>query len=281
MICSKEIMKNITLIGCLQFEILDLGPGGKSGTAFDDCLELESKILAQFGLPETHDYQKLLFFKEYPSSDEILEIIVKLKAAANEFLLQKPLSNIEFLKLAKLENKDVFNVLPMLELSTHEYPIFVYDELFLTDKVTVENVLLEFEKCKVDGILALISLSIEYPQEMKDEYILKIEQVSFSYIEEFKNWKIENPDIEFEEDFYSENIELLLLNIFKFKLEIHKNMTALSDGVYSKFKIDKIHIVEKELLDLTNLDEFEDKNLEILFKLYKTLNETENSLQSL
>lgn len=81
------------------------------------------------------------FFKTLPSDKKIDEKISELHKAATEYLLSIGESDVIFLKNAQELNLSAFAALPELKIITHAYTCFVYDNILLEKKDTIENVL--------------------------------------------------------------------------------------------------------------------------------------------
>ncbi|WP_205502365.1 hypothetical protein [Rufibacter psychrotolerans] len=118
---------------------------------FEAVIELEEEIMAAYGIPPTHDHLQILWlFTEAPElSPEVLqEAQAHLQQAATAHLTAPVKTNLEVLLEAREEKQSAFNVLPEIGQPTHDYPIFLYEELLLKGKATPEAVLQEMETVK-------------------------------------------------------------------------------------------------------------------------------------
>ncbi len=123
------------------------GPDNEAGL-FEELVLLQENILASFGLPPAQKYiQKLWKFATYPlSEDSIKKAIKTLQQAAEKHLLSPVTTAEEVLERAKDSQASAFDVLPELGFITHDYSIFIYQELFLTGKATARELLQELKK---------------------------------------------------------------------------------------------------------------------------------------
>ncbi len=118
---------------------------------FESVVELEEDIMAAYGLPPSHTHLQILWqlTETVPLSEEALqETQQQLQVAATEHLMAPVKTNLEVLLEAKNEKLSAFNVLPEIGQPTHDYPIFLFEEMLLKDRATPEAVLQEMEKVK-------------------------------------------------------------------------------------------------------------------------------------
>lgn len=153
---DKSLKFEIAKLARLQIKLEEKGGPTEDGDLFEEILDTESDILTSFGLPEDSVYNNLIFFEVLPSELQILDIISKLHEAAKNYLLNDPLPDIQVLKNAQEHNQDVSSVLAELRVKNHSYTHFVFDEILLKKKDTVENVLHELKLTKNLEILDML-----------------------------------------------------------------------------------------------------------------------------
>ncbi|WP_207434763.1 hypothetical protein [Sabulibacter ruber] len=132
-------------------ELKEKGGPEENTRLFEAVIELEEEIMAAYGLPPSHDHLQLLwqFTEATDLSEEVLqEVQENLQEAATAHLTAPVKTNLEVLLEAKEEKESAFNVLPEIGQPTHDYPIFLYEELLLKGKASPEEVLREMETVK-------------------------------------------------------------------------------------------------------------------------------------
>ncbi|WP_157592995.1 hypothetical protein [Rufibacter tibetensis] len=132
-------------------ELKENGGPEENTELFEAVIELEEDIMSAYGLPPSHTHLQILwqFTEITPLTDEVVEEAQnQLKAAATEHLMAPVKTNLELLQEAKSERMSAFNVLPEIGQPTHDYPIFLFEEMLLKDKATPEAVLQEMESVK-------------------------------------------------------------------------------------------------------------------------------------
>ncbi|GGK78954.1 hypothetical protein ACD591_08740 [Rufibacter glacialis] len=118
---------------------------------FESVVELEEDIMSVFGLPPSHTHLQILWqlTEAVPLSEEAIEETEQqLREAATEHLMAPVKTDLEVLLEAKTEKLSAFNVLPEIGQPTHDYPIFLFEEMLLKSRATPEQVLQEMEKVK-------------------------------------------------------------------------------------------------------------------------------------
>lgn len=132
-------------------------------------------------------FTKIDWVNEY--LDTIIEQLEKmLKERAIAFLSSAAKTNKQLLIEGKANHTSAFDVLPLMDIGTRSYNLFIYEELWIKKNYTVEIVLLEFEK------FATISESnqhflLGHKLDAKAENILIDAKLSF--IKQYKKYLIE------------------------------------------------------------------------------------------
>lgn len=186
---NHEFLKP-ALSGLAKFQIALEKEGGPSGNGqlFEQILDIQNGILKSFGLPATSENESLLWFKTLPSDMELEERIKQLHEAATEYNLSNPKPELEILREAQETQESAFSVLPELKVSTHVYTIFVYDQILLKRKDSVENILQEL-KLVSNHPKALDAIgSVEFSRLANEaEVIEALETIGVKYIRQFTN----------------------------------------------------------------------------------------------
>lgn len=180
---NESLKFEIAKLARLQIKLEEKGGPTEDGDLFEEILELESEIITRFGLPEDSHHNNLIYFEILPSELEILDIISKLHKAAENYLLDDPLPDIQILKNAQEYNQDVSSVLAELKVKNHLYTHFVFDEILLKKKDTVENVLHELKLTKgIDILTALGNVGYIEGETLKEMTQL-LKDVGIKYID--------------------------------------------------------------------------------------------------
>ncbi|KAA3437678.1 hypothetical protein [Rufibacter hautae] len=132
-------------------ELKEKGGPEENTELFEEVIHLEEEIMAAYGLPPSHTHLQILwqFTEKAPLSEEVIQgTQEKLETAATEHLMAPVKTNLEVLQEAKSEKMSAFNVLPEIGQPTHDYPIFLFEEMLLKDKASPEAVLQEMESVK-------------------------------------------------------------------------------------------------------------------------------------
>ena len=181
---GDEYLKfEIAKLAKLQIKLQEKGGPTEDGDLFEEILEIESEILISFGLPEDSIYNNIIFFEVLPSELEILDIISNLHEAAKEYLLDDPLSDIQVLKNAQEHNHDVSTVLAELKIKNHLYTHFVFNEILIKRKDTLENILYELKLTKNPEILNELGYIGMIDDEDSNYRIQILKDVGIKYVD--------------------------------------------------------------------------------------------------
>lgn len=180
---DESLKFEIAKLAKLQIKLEEKGGPTEDGDLFEEILDIESEILTSFGLPEDSHYGNLIFFEVLPSELEILAIISNLHEVAKDYLLDDPLSDIQVLKNAQEFNQDVSSVLAELKVKNHSYTHFVFDEILLKKKDTVENVLHELKLTKDFEILNILGHVGIVDDETLNEMTQVLKEVGIKYLD--------------------------------------------------------------------------------------------------
>ena len=173
-------------ISNLQLALNKAGGPTKNGELFEEILQIQESVLSKFGLPTNHPAcENYLYFETPPTDTEILNRIKLLHEIAVDYLSAEPLSDIKILQIAKQDYRNALNVLAELSLPTHSYTVFVYEDILLEDKDTVENVLHELRFVSKLGVLGTLG-ELEQGAIKNEVEIIKLLEINgLKYIHQF------------------------------------------------------------------------------------------------
>jgi len=138
---KKKIKRDIRNLIFIDLQLNKYGGPEKNGYLFEESIFLSEKILKDFGLPNSNKYGKMLNFKSLPTDHDIELLIKKLKKTAAEYLQTSPKNEVQLLHEAIELNLDVDDVFPELDIPTHIYTLFVYNEILLKKVDSPKSVL--------------------------------------------------------------------------------------------------------------------------------------------
>jgi hypothetical protein len=127
-------------------EYMDKSANPEVGDNFEDAMFLEQDICTKFGIK--HHPQVSNFFAKLNETKDKDAFISSMKAYASSYLSSPPETPQSLLEKAVANKLDAQEVLPELDIRTHIYPLFVYNEILLQGKDDVEKVLEEFNLIK-------------------------------------------------------------------------------------------------------------------------------------
>ena len=182
----KEALNDLAL---MQIELEEKGGPSEDADLANYIGHLQAMLLKSFGLPDSIDFIKLTNFENAPTANEINVRINQLKSAATNYLLTDAQTELKILENAKTKRLDPFNVLPELNIRTHIYTIFVYDQILLTGKDTVENIWTELLLTRDPQVLdyaGKLGLK-EYDFEPHIDYRKLLEAKGLKYLQQFIN----------------------------------------------------------------------------------------------
>ncbi len=169
-----------------QLALNKAGGPTKNGELFEEILQIQESVLSKFGLPTNHPAcESYLYFETPPTDSEISNRIKLLHEIAVDYLSADPLSDIKILQIAKQDYRNALNVLAELSIPTHSYTVFVYEEILLEDKDTVENVLHELRFVTKLGVLGTLGRLEQGAINNEAETIRLLEVNGLKYIQQF------------------------------------------------------------------------------------------------
>lgn len=176
----------LTGLAKLQIHLDKKGGPSEDGQLFEQILEIQNGILKGFGLPISPDNEKLIWFSQLPTDDEVNERVKKLHKTATTYLLSNAKPELQTLREAQEQQQDPFIVLPELKLKTHSYTLFVYNKILLKRKDTLENILHDLKFTThypevLDALERLEQKSLDNEAEVANA----LEKIGVKYLQEF------------------------------------------------------------------------------------------------
>lgn len=184
---ENQTLLKPALIGLAKLQITLSQKGGPAndGNLFELIIDLQSRILKSFGLPETPENEKLLWFSAMPTDTEVENRIRQLHEAAVHHLTTNAKPDLQILREAQQENKDPFTFLPELNITTHIYMLFVYNEILLGRQDSAENVLHELRFAEKYELLNTIGKLVMGNHVNSEEALKEIKGSGLKYIDLF------------------------------------------------------------------------------------------------
>lgn len=147
----------------------------EDGDLFEEVLGLEDEVLESFGLPLSNKNKSILWKltqKSEFTEKHLQQTVSHLQAAAERHLFAPVLSDLEQLKKGKELNRSAFDVLPELGHPTHEYTIYLYNDVL--HFISPEEVLAELSALKrLDCYGELATLKNNYPRTFRKTKVYK------------------------------------------------------------------------------------------------------------
>ena len=120
-------------------------------------MNLEEEILDTFGLPRNAQNAQIIKLDKPLIDVEMNRLIALLHKMAADYLLSDVKTPNEILQKAQQNKEDAILVLPELKVHLSLYSLFVYDEILIKQKDSIEHVWDEFKLCKDEKIRSLIA----------------------------------------------------------------------------------------------------------------------------
>jgi hypothetical protein len=187
MIDERNLREILILLAKKQVELIDKGGPFTDGKLFENILNIQELVLEKFGLPINPVNEAIIYFEELPTDFEIDNRITQLHKTATEFLLSKGKSELQILKEAKEFKLNALVVLPEIKITTHIYTCFVYDEILLKNKDSVENVLEDLKFVNNYKCLNEIWDIVQADDVSKSNYVAPLLASKIKYIDQFIN----------------------------------------------------------------------------------------------
>ena len=182
---EHQLTNMLKTLSKLQITLSTNGGPSNDADCFDQILEIQDKILNNFGLPTKQAYERILYFDAPPTDTEISNRILKLHQSAIDYLSSNAKCERQILIEAQRLQQNAFSVLPELSIPTHVYTNFVYDEILLKKKDTPENVLNELKLVTESNLLNILGKLEQNLIHDKKDIIEILENIGVKYIQQF------------------------------------------------------------------------------------------------
>jgi len=157
----------------------------------DPIYELEADILQAYGLPTAFSIsnalqERVLDDKGNPIAADALEAYLTL--TATHYLQSKPLTDKAILENGKKNKTPYDDVLQYMNITTHHYCVFIYEELYCGNRITVEEALYalnQFSSVHEKAACSLLTYHNEYELSINFEALNTLYQSGFPYLDLF------------------------------------------------------------------------------------------------
>ena len=162
----------------------------------DPIYDLEEEILTAYGLPGSFYFSTLLQKMAVNEDDSgvSVELFMELiSLVAEEYLTSSPKTNREILIHAKEHKLSCDNVLMYMDIITHTYCVFVYEQLYMRNIITIEEALyaLEYYKRNEDDINPTLLYSDDFDVKINFDKFFELKNNGAPYIEEYLKHEID------------------------------------------------------------------------------------------
>jgi len=233
----------------------------------DPIYDLEEEILTAYGLPGSYYYSTLLQKLAVNEDDSgvSVELFMELiSIIAEEYLTSSPKTNREILIHAKEHKLSSDNVLMYMDIITHTYCVFVYEQLYMRNIISIDEALyaLEYYKKNEDDINPTLVDSDDFEVKINFDKFFELKNNGAPYIEEYLKHEI---DVRLrteadDKDFYSIAFEvkrwrkyLEVGTFYIVKIEVNEEEECYVDILYrTAFKkwLAAVIICDKTILEL-------------------------------
>lgn len=185
-------------------------------------LDLRQDVLKRFGLPISSDFlDTITFGNKILTKKEISEVIDTLHQQAEEYLLMPVSTDTQALEDTLTEDKKPYSILPKIGIQINLYSMFVYDEIYLKGRDSIDNILRSLRIANhPDIISALININ-NGSSKTPREKLVEIEKKGVSYVKEFERFMVS--------DFYNSLNEFLIdLKLVCLSEDIEKSFDTIA-----------------------------------------------------
>jgi hypothetical protein len=184
-----NVKQTLLKLAKLNIDIKKRGGPEKNGLLFEKMMNLEDELLHSFGLPLNVDYAELIRFSSIPGEEELYQTIALLHELAQDYLLGEVKTGLEILTQAQKYKEDGIFVLPELKVQLSLYTMFVYDEILMKHKDSIDHVWEELKLCKDEKISSLIA-NLSDPNTDEVAFLsIMLEAHGLRYVKQFINEK--------------------------------------------------------------------------------------------
>ncbi|MFN5831340.1 MAG: hypothetical protein ACK46R_11370 [Bacteroidota bacterium] len=184
-----NVKQTLLKLASYNIKLRKLGGPEKNGLLFEKMMKMEDELLDTFGLPLNADYVELIRFSSIPSEEELHQMIALLNELAQDYLLGEVKTSHEILTQAQENEEDAIFVLPELKVQLSLYTLFVYDEILMKQKDSIDHVWDEFKLCKDEKIRSLIANLSDPNTDEVALLSIMLEANGLRYVKQFINEK--------------------------------------------------------------------------------------------
>jgi hypothetical protein len=161
----------------------------KNGHLFEKVMNLEEEILDAFGLPRNAENAKIIKLDKPLIDVEMKRLIALLHKMAADYLLSDVKTPNEILQKAQQNKEDAILVLPELKVQQSLYTLFVYDEILMKHKDSIDHIWEELKLCKDEKIRSLIANLSDSNTDEVALLSMMLEANGLRYVKQFINEK--------------------------------------------------------------------------------------------
>jgi len=164
---------------------------GEDAKNFEAVLALQDDIIRCFGFNPSFDHESFL---DSVKEGEEAKWIEWMKGEAEAYLKGPTKTHKAILTDAQKCDEDSDMVLREFDLPHHVYTDFVYDEMLLKQKASVEDVLHDFKLLMEDrkALSSLGMFALQNSSRKDREYLTKLETKGLNYLNEFHVYVLKN-----------------------------------------------------------------------------------------
>jgi hypothetical protein len=161
----------------------------KNGHLFEKVMNLEEEILDAFGLPRNAENAKIIKLDKPLIDVEMNRLITLLHKMAADYLLSDVKTPNEILQKAQQNKEDAILVLPELKVQQSLYTLFVYDEILMKHKDSIDHIWEELKLCKDEKLRSLIANLSDPNTDEVALLSIMLEANGLRYVKQFINEK--------------------------------------------------------------------------------------------
>ena len=204
----------------------------------DPIYELEAEILIKYGLPGSFYFSNLLQKNAVNEDDSAVTVeyfMEFIAIIAADYLSSSPKTNREILEHAKEHKLSCDNVLMYMDIITHMYCVFVYEQLYMRNIITIDEALyaLEYYKAYESSINPTLIYTDDFEVKINFDKFFELKNNGAPYIEEYLKHEI---DIRLKTEADDKDFYTIAFNVKKWRKSIEVNI----------FYIIKIEINEED-----------------------------------
>ena len=155
---------------------------------FEESIILSERIIRRYHLPTSGPNLDLLPWEEVylMGEDEVHQLMSRLDKEYKSYLNEYLRSDVSYLDEALLYGYEANDVLADLGIGRHSYNEFVYNQVFLKNADSAQNVLNELRVCSKDSyILKNVALAGYSSGDARQMMLNRLEKFDLNYLQEY------------------------------------------------------------------------------------------------